>query len=143
MNECVRLHYPLNFRTDDIPPTAVAKSNAKLKSGYYTNATKSYPCNSLFPAFAEHRLRYVYYTESDQILHFSDPLTRRAIMSANNATTFLIGRRMEKQVVKKKDLSTTELPMYMSDLLHTRALCGDPKDVFYLDWPNSTYIQKL
>ena len=109
VNECVRLHYPLNFRTDDIPPTAVAKSNAKLKSGYYTNATKSYPCNSLFPAFAEHRLRYVYYTESDQILHFSDPLTRRAIMSANNATTFLIGRRMEKQVVKKKDLSTTEL----------------------------------
>ena len=96
------------------------------------------PCNELFPSFSKHRIRYVYYTESDQILHFATTGIRRAVLAATNSSTFLIGRRMEKLVHPQPPPAS-----YMHLLSPTRALCGDPKDAFVLDWPGSHFIQKL
>jgi hypothetical protein len=131
VNECVRSHPA----ADEQPaPDKEKKKRRGKRRGRAKGSAAT--CNSLFPSFSYHLIQHVYYTESDQILHFSDPSTRRAILSATNASTFLIGRRMEKVLDRLPPAS------YMSLLAPTRALCGDPKDVFLLDWPTSTFIQK-
>jgi hypothetical protein len=45
-------------------------------------------------------IRYVYYTEADQILFFSDMDTLQAITAASNATSIILGRRRYKQSLK-------------------------------------------
>lgn len=101
-----------------------------------SQSSNSSACNHLFPTLSNFTLSHVYYTESDQILSFSDASTRRAIVSASNGTTFVIGRRMEK-IVKDSPAD------YMENLIPTRALCGDPKKQFVLEYPRSRHILQV
>jgi hypothetical protein len=41
-------------------------------------------------------IRYVYFTEADQTVHFDSPTTTRALSAATNDSTFFVGRRKEK-----------------------------------------------
>jgi hypothetical protein len=106
--------------------------------GYTETMSHVKSCNDLFPIFSGQIITHVYYTESDQILHFSDSVTRRAIISATNSSTFLIGRRMEKTVNAMYPPSD-----YMHVLSPTRALCGDSKQPYELDWPSSRFIHQI
>ena len=51
------------------------------------------------PNFLE-KSRYVYYTESDQVLTINDPETLRRITAASNLTSVILGRRRYKQGLK-------------------------------------------
>lgn len=44
--------------------------------------------------------RYVYYTESDQVLYFNDIKTLEYISTASNGTSVILGRRRYKQGLK-------------------------------------------
>jgi hypothetical protein len=79
-----------------------------------------------------HPIRYVYYTESDQIVKFDSMSTFHAISSASNDTTFFVGRRREKQV----DSNETD---YMGSLNAWRN-CGAPG--FSLHWPKETLVRQ-
>eukprot|EP00602_Paraphysomonas_sp_CaronLab_P004330 CAMPEP_0185031440 /NCGR_PEP_ID=MMETSP1103-20130426/18913_1 /TAXON_ID=36769 /ORGANISM="Paraphysomonas bandaiensis, Strain Caron Lab Isolate" /LENGTH=333 /DNA_ID=CAMNT_0027566971 /DNA_START=147 /DNA_END=1145 /DNA_ORIENTATION=- len=70
---------------------------------------------------------HVYYTESDQLLKFSDTNIRNAILDALNITTHIIGRRIEKRV-------DSDAVDYMSGLFATRAVCGDSSNTYVLNW---------
>ena len=76
-------------------------------------------------------IRYVYYTESDQILRIRDNFTFQAISMASNETCFIFPQRKEK--VEQLD----ETDKYMEGLSSGRK-CG--KVGFALDWPHSRYI---
>lgn len=119
----------------DINNNVFMSSEGSINS---STAADSKQCNALFPSVSGLPISHVYYTESDQILHFSDVATRRAIMSATNASTLVIGRRMEKVVDSAHPPAT-----YTELLAPTRALCGDSSQPYELDWPASPYIQSV
>ncbi len=79
-----------------------------------------------------HPIRYVYYSECDQIVKFDSMSTFHAISSATNDTTFFVGRRREKHV----DSNETD---YMGSLTNWRN-CGAPG--FSLHWPKETLVRQ-
>ena len=76
-------------------------------------------------------IKYIYYTESDQIVHFDDWDTLTALSTASNSTTFFTGRRKTKD--RDSDPKT-----YMSDLNSWRDCCTFG---YALYWPNSSYVR--
>ena len=78
-----------------------------------------------------HPIRYTYYTESDQIVKYDNYVTFQALSSILNDTTFVSGRRKEKNV----DSNPKE---YMSGLDIWRE-CG--KDKYSFIYPNETLIR--
>ena len=76
-------------------------------------------------------IRYVYYTESDQILRIRDHFTFQAISAASNETCFIFPHRREKVEL----LEDTD--KYMEGLSLGRK-CG--KIGFAIDWPRSRYV---
>lgn len=75
-------------------------------------------------------LRYVYYTECDQIVVFDDLVTLEALSKASNETTFFTGRRKEKH----RDSDPRD---YMGALNMWRE-CGTAG--YSLSWPKSTFV---
>lgn len=77
-------------------------------------------------------LELIYFTESDQIVHFDTTDTLDMLTAAVNDTTFFSGRRREKHV----DSDPRE---YMGNLSIWRE-CGQ-QDVYYeVKWPNSATV---
>ena len=58
-------------------------------------------------------LRYIYYTECDQIVKFDDIITFQALSAATNESTFFTGRRREKN-------RESDPIQYMNDLNNWR-----------------------
>lgn len=75
-------------------------------------------------------LRYVYYTECDQVVVFDDMQTLRALSAASNDTTFFTGRRKEKS--RDSDPSA-----YMEGLTMWRE-CGVAG--YSLTWPKPAVV---
>mmetsp|Transcript_20751 Transcript_20751/g.34940 ORF Transcript_20751/g.34940 Transcript_20751/m.34940 type:complete len:418 (-) Transcript_20751:72-1325(-) len=90
--------------------------------------------NSLGPTPVGWKVKFIYYTESDQIVKFRDMRIRDAILSATNITTMFIGRRLEKDW-------KSEAEDYMKGLIATRNVCGE--GLYTLDWPTSHYVYKV
>jgi hypothetical protein len=76
-------------------------------------------------------LRFIYYTECDQIVHFDSPATLLALSAASNETTFFTGRRKEKNKDSKASAYMTGLTMWRE--------CGNGG--YSLSWPQSHYVQ--
>ena len=76
-------------------------------------------------------IRYVYYTECDQVVYFEDRTIFTAISAASNETTFVVGRRKEKE-------RDSDPKLYMANLTKWRD-CGVPG--YSLVWPNDKYIR--
>lgn len=85
-----------------------------------------------------HSIRYVYFSEGDQILRFSSMNTMHALSAASNSSTFFHGQRKHKRL----DSTPHE---YMKDLSNE---CPSPKaedvreKLFVLE-PDSTHLQKI
>jgi len=77
-----------------------------------------------------HPLKFVYYTECDQIVQFDDEVTLRAVSAASNNTCFFVGRRKEKRV-------DADPEAYMDGLGNWRE-CGSPG--FSLTWPKDIHV---
>lgn len=83
------------------------------------------------PINAFHPIRYVYYSESDQIVRFDGDVTFQALRLASNDSTFFTGRRREK--------SYQSNPVdYMGSLDNWRN-CGMPG--YSMHWPNETLVR--
>ena len=76
-------------------------------------------------------INYVYYTEADQILSFSDINTMLAISDISNSTTVLFGRRRYKS-------NTGRYPDRYDVILNKGRGCG--AEGYAIDWPASKYI---
>jgi hypothetical protein len=76
-------------------------------------------------------IRYVYYTEMDQVVRFDSFNTFRALSAASNETTFYVGRRREK--AQKSDPED-----YMGSLSAWRE-CG--REVYSLSWPDDVVVR--
>lgn len=77
-----------------------------------------------------HPLKFVYYTECDQIVRFDDEMTLQALSAASNNTCFFVGRRKEKRV-------DADPSNYMDGLGNWRE-CGVPG--FSLTWPRDIHV---
>lgn len=99
----------------------------------YTNFTDLDGSHYLVPINYFHPIRYIYYSESDQIVKFDNMETFRAITTASNDTTFFVGRRKEKSI----DTNSKE---YLSGLSNWRE-CGVTG--FAIHWPNETFVQHV
>jgi hypothetical protein len=76
-------------------------------------------------------IKYVYFTESDQVVHFDSFNTLAALSSASNESTFFVGKRREKA----RDSHPAE---YMSNLNIWRE-CGSPG--YSIKWPAENIVQ--
>jgi hypothetical protein len=72
---------------------AAAESAAAIKDTKGGTATKAGPSAG---AMIGPVIRYVYFTEADQTVHFDSLTTTRALSAATNDSTFFVGRRKEK-----------------------------------------------
>jgi hypothetical protein len=75
-------------------------------------------------------IKYIYYTECDQIVKYDDMNTFRALTTASNESTFFVGRRREKH-------RDSEPLQYLNDLNNWRE-CGTPG--YSITWPKSNYV---
>lgn len=75
-------------------------------------------------------LKYIYYTECDQIVKYDNDQTFLALSAASNDSTFFTGRRKEKNADSNPE-------DYMGGLTIWRE-CGIPG--YSLTWPKSNYI---
>jgi hypothetical protein len=76
-------------------------------------------------------IKYVYYTESDQIVYYDSFETLRALSAASNDSTFFVGKRKEKGRESNPE-------DYMGTLNNWRE-CGVPG--FSLTWPKDTMVR--
>jgi len=76
-------------------------------------------------------IKFVYYTESDQVVKFDSLSTLQALSSASNDSTFFVGKRREKA-------RDTDPEKYMESLNHWRE-CGVPG--YSLIWPKDVHVQ--
>jgi hypothetical protein len=79
-------------------------------------------------------IRYVYYTEMDQVVHFDSMDLFKAIYGATNASTFFVAKRAERVC------SEAESPEDFDKSLYFRT-CGKPG--FQLRWPENNYVHRL
>lgn len=97
-------------------------------------ASNSNSSNTIAGDLAKHpfpAIKYVYYTESDQVVRFDSHETLRALSTASNDTTFFVGKRREKA-------RDSEPEDYMGSLNMWRE-CGVPG--FSLLWPKEHFIR--
>lgn len=76
-------------------------------------------------------IRYVYYTEMDQVVRFDSPATFHALSRSSNESCFFVGRRREKN----RDSDAED---YMGTLDSWRE-CGEPG--YSLSWPNDLVVR--
>ena len=76
-------------------------------------------------------IRYVYYTEMDQVVRFDSPATFHALSRASNESCFFVGRRREKN----RDSDAED---YMGTLDSWRE-CGEPG--YSLSWPDDLVVR--
>lgn len=86
----------------------------------------------LVPLNYFHPIRHVYYTESDQTVHYDSFTTFRAFTSATNDTTFFVGKRREK-------IADSEPSDYLGSLNMWRN-CG--QDGYTLRWPKENVVRQ-
>jgi len=100
------------------------------KSPYYE---KIYKDNSLSGHLGKvaYPIRYVYYSENDQIVRFDSDATFYALSAACNDSTFFTGRRKEK-------LFTSDPIDYMGELVNWRN-CGTPG--WSMEWPQTRFVR--
>eukprot|EP01036_Dinobryon_divergens_P029394 gene29394-38483_t len=82
----------------------------------------------------EHPLRYIYYTEADQIVRFDSIETLHAVKAASNATTYFLGRRREKW--RDGD------PIKYMDGLRRGPQCGRRDENYILEYPKSRFVYR-
>lgn len=129
-------------------PGAITRSYVALNSIHVLNITHvdsnsdsdSDPTSSLsssillggFPIRPIHKypIKYIYYTEADQILRFDSLRTFDVITAATNDSFYLTGYRREKHW-------NSDPQDYMGSLDHGRK-CG--QECFRIEWPASKYI---
>ena len=80
---------------------------------------------------ANYPIRFVYYTEMDQVVRFDSLNTLRALSKASNESCFFVGRRKEKN----RDSIAEE---YMGTLDSWRE-CGEPG--YSMSWPNDHIVR--
>jgi hypothetical protein len=119
-------------------PSAVTTDESHWKSSDSWNRAVLSEHNPAFPHLASipsHNprkpIKYVYYTECDQVVRYDSMDTFRALVAASNETTFFVGRRREK-----RDDSPAE--DYMSNLDIYRQ-CGSRG--FSMRWPKENIVQ--
>lgn len=78
-----------------------------------------------------HPIRFVYFSESDQVVSFDSDETLRALSAASNESCFFTGRRREKAV-------DSEPADYMGGLTSWRN-CGAPG--YSLHWPRDVHVR--
>lgn len=83
------------------------------------------PINYFFP------IRYVYYSESDQTVHYDSMSTFEALTASTNDTTFFVGKRREKDVNSSPEL-------YLEGLNRWRE-CGESG--YSLEWPTDHVVR--
>ncbi len=83
-----------------------------------------------FSDAGENPIKYIYFSECDQIVRFDSPQTLNALSAATNDSTFFTGRRKEKNYESVPD-------EYMSGLTIWRE-CGVPG--YSLSWPKSNFV---
>lgn len=88
------------------------------------------PKTKFFQSHKGTPIKFVYYTECDQILKFDTEQTFLALSAASNDTTFFTGRRKEKN-------SESNPTDYMGGLTIWRE-CGIPG--YSLSWPKSKHV---
>lgn len=76
-------------------------------------------------------IKYVYFSECDQVVRFDDEMTLQALTAASNETCFFTGRRREKAV-------DSDPEAYMASLDNWRN-CGVPG--YSLHWPRDIHVQ--
>jgi len=86
-------------------------------------------------AVHSHPIRYIYYTEADQIVRFDSLLTAHAIKAASNATTYFLGRRRDKA----RDSDPVD---YMGSLSRG-SHCGRTQEMYMLDFPKSSLVYRV
>jgi hypothetical protein len=86
--------------------------------------------NSTTPS-GHYPIRFVYYTEMDQVVRFDSLNTLRALSKASNESCFFVGRRKEKN----RDSRAEE---YMGTLDSWRE-CGEPG--YSMSWPNDHIVR--
>jgi hypothetical protein len=86
------------------------------------------PANRSVASFTP--IKYVYYTECDQIVKYDDMTTFRALTTATNESTFFTGRRKEKH-------RDSEPSLYLNDLNNWRE-CGTTG--YSIRWPKSGFV---
>jgi hypothetical protein len=77
-------------------------------------------------------IKYVYFTESDQVVRFDSMATMRALTAASNSSCFFVGRRKEKN-----GLSAPDEYMRYLDSWRTCGASG-----YTLRWPKTAYVRK-
>lgn len=135
----------------DAATESVSKTNVSSQGSADTNAEESHWKSSEswnrailsehHPAFAHlasipshnprRPIKYVYYTECDQVVRYDSMETFRALVAASNESTFFVGRRREKTY-------NTEPEEYMSNLDIYRQ-CGSRG--YSMRWPKETIVQ--
>lgn len=79
-------------------------------------------------------IRYVYYTEMDQVVHFDSMDLFKAIYSATNSSAFFVAKRAERVCIDN------ESPEDFDKSLFSRS-CG--KSGYQLRWPQENYVHVL
>ena len=100
-------------------------SNSNSTSGTGSSSTSSRKQTHFVP------IKYIYFSECDQVVRFDDEMTLQALTAASNETTFFTGRRREKAV-------DSDPEAYMSNLDNWRN-CGAPG--YSLHWPRDIHVQ--
>lgn len=77
-------------------------------------------------------IKYIYFSECDQIVYFDSEQTLQAISQASNNTCLFSGRRKEKNPASNPE-------EYMNGLTIWRE-CGNPG--YSLEWPTTKYVHK-
>lgn len=78
-------------------------------------------------------IKFIYYTESDQIVRFDNITTLSALSDASNSTTFFVGRRKSKNILSEPDV-------YMDNLDSWRECCAAGS---LLDYPVSNEVHLI
>lgn len=131
--EDYQICYPNSFpKAHGGPIKVVYVQNASFFQ-YHNNTTTTATNNSnQSSSSAAVPLRYVYYTECDQIVQFDSWLTFQALSAALNESVLFTGRRKEKN-------GKSEAMEYLSGLNMWRE-CGTPG--YSLTWPDSKFVQQ-
>lgn len=122
----------VNSCLDAVPPETL--DNALNDCNQYFLSFVNEQKAVLGPTPVGWKVKFLYYTESDQIVKFRDIHVRDAILSATNMTTMFIGRRLEKDWKSPPE-------EFMNGLIITRSVCG--LGLYTLDWPASHYVYKV
>lgn len=128
---------PVYLKKFDIGRHRVSRHDALAHSVHNSSAvsgsagTASDHAHSAGVRHGPQPIKYVYFTESDQIVHYDSVETLHALSAASNDTTFFVGKRREKA----RDSEPTD---YMGTLSQWRE-CGTPG--YSLTWPKESVVR--